>query len=89
MTDKKQQDKTQLNVNLDPTHTPIMYTDMIFITANEDGITFDICQKSGNQNQVQVVARIGMSREHGTKFAKRLSEVLALTITHSIPENKN
>lgn len=79
----------QLNINLDPNHTPILYTDMVFISTSEDGVTFDVCQKAGNPNQLQVVSRIGMSREHAIKLAKKLSEVLALTTAHSRTGEEN
>lgn len=51
-----------VNVNLDT--TPVLYTDNVFMTTNEDGIVLDICQKLGSTNQVRIVARVGMSRSH-------------------------
>jgi hypothetical protein len=77
------QDKPKLNINVNPNTTPILYTDMVFMNVNEDGISFDVCQKLGSTNQIQVVARIGMSRSHAKKFVKKLSEILALTEGHS------
>lgn len=56
---------------------------------NDDGVTMDICQKAGPSSQVQVVARIGMSRVHATKFTKKLNEILALTMGHSQKKEKN
>lgn len=82
-------DEQQFQVNLNPEKTQIVYTDTVFMNANDDGVTFDICQKVGNSNQVQVVTRIGMSREHAQKFAKKLSEILALTHGHSRTTDKN
>lgn len=66
-----------LNVNLDT--TPIVYTDNIFMNVNEDGLVLDICQKLGNTNQIRIVSRIGMSRNHAKKFATELSKLLAIT----------
>jgi len=83
------QEQEQLNINLNPTTTPILYTDAIIMNTNEDGFTLDICQKVGNTNQVQVIARIGMSRDHAKKFAKKLTELLALTEGTSQTGNKN
>ena len=78
MADKKQEDqKMAVNVNLDT--TPILYTDNVYITANPDGIVFDIMQRLGNTNQIRIVGRIGMSREHAKKFAVELSKLLAIT----------
>lgn len=89
--DKTQQEQHQhqLNVNIDPKQTPILYTDMVFMNATEDGVTFDVCQKTGPSHQLQVVTRIGMSREHAKKFAQKLGEILALTTAHSQTGNKN
>jgi len=66
-----------VNVNLDT--TPIFYTDNVYITANPDGIVFDIMQRLGNTTQVRIVSRIGMSREHAKKFTTELSKLLAIT----------
>lgn len=78
----------QLNVNINP-NNPIVYTDMVFMNVNEDGITFDVCQKVGTTNQYQVVSRIGMSRVHAKKFVKKLTELLALTEGRSQTGDKN
>ena len=77
MDDKKNQPGIAVNVNLDT--TPVLYTDNVFMSANEDGIVLDVAQKLGATNQVRIVSRIGMSRNHAKKFAKELSKLLALT----------
>lgn len=80
MEDKKpNQSKPQvgLNVNLDT--TPIVYTDNIFMNANEDGIVLDIGQKLFNTNQVRIVSRVGMSRSHAKKFIAEMGKLLAMT----------
>lgn len=79
----------QVNVNINPIATPVLYTDMVFMNVNEDGVILDICQKAGGANQAQVVSRIGMSRSHAEKFVKKLSEILALTAGHSQTGGKN
>ncbi len=76
-------------VNLNPAIAPILYTDMIFMNINEDGVTLDICQKMGATNQFNVITRIGMSREHAQKLTKQLSDMLALTTAHSQTGKKN
>lgn len=81
--DKNEIQDQQMNVGLNPQHIPILYTDMVFMNVNEDGVTFDICQKVGTTNQFQVISRIGMSREHAKRFVTKLSEILALTMGHS------
>lgn len=82
-------DDTQFQVNLNPEKVNILYTDTVFMNVNDDGVIFDICQKVGNSTQLQVVSRIGMSREHANKFVKKLSEILALTHGHSQTSSKN
>ena len=74
-----QQTPQQQNVSVNLDSTPILFTDSIFITANEDGVTFDVMQKLGTSNQTRIVSRIGMSRTHAKKFAAELSRLLALT----------
>lgn len=82
MADKKQEQQ-QMNVNVNLDTTPILYTDNIYITANNDGLVFDVMQRLGNTQQVRIVSRIGMSREHGKKFAAELSKLLAITEGHA------
>ncbi len=83
-------DKTtgQINININP-DVKILYTDMVFMNVNADGVTLDVCQKVGNSNQYQVVSRIGMSRIHAEKFVKKLSEILALTMGQTQTGEKN
>lgn len=77
MSDEKTQEGIKLDVN--PETTPILYTDSIFITINEDGAVLDVCQKLGNTNQARVVSRVGMSKSHAKKFHKALGDLLDLT----------
>lgn len=86
--DKKEKNGN-FQINLNPNDVKIFYTDMVFMNTNEDGVTFDICQKVGSSNQMQVVSRIGMSRNHAKKFVKKLSELLALTEGQSQTGKKN
>ncbi len=72
-----QQPAVSINVNLDT--TPILYTDHISIASNTDGVVFDFMQKLGPTNQVRIVARVGMSREHAKKFYKAFGDALKLT----------
>jgi len=83
MADKKNPaaggEQQQMNVNVNLDTTPIFYTDSIYISANPDGVTFDVMQRLGNTNQVRIVSRIGMSREHAKKFVVELSKLLEIT----------
>ncbi|MGE5041902.1 MAG: hypothetical protein ACM3IJ_03280 [Candidatus Levyibacteriota bacterium] len=78
----KKLEEQNIQVSL-PQNLPILYTDMVFMNVNEDGVIIDVCQKGAGQNQFQVVSRIGMSKDHAKKFVKKLSEILALTTAHS------
>lgn len=82
-------EEQQFQITVNPEKAQILYTDTVFMNVNDDGVTFDICQKVGNSSQLQVVSRIGMSREHAQKFVKKLSEILALTHGHSRTSDKN
>ncbi len=71
---KQIQQNQQFNLNLDI--TPILYTDNIFMTTNPDGVVLDVGQRIASTNQVRIVARIGMSREHAKKFVDKLGNLL-------------
>lgn len=86
--DKNDDNNTDFQVKLNPETVQVLYTDTIFMNVNDDGVTFDICQKVGNSNQLQVVSRVGMSRDHAQKFVKKLSEILALTVGRSQTHGK-
>ncbi len=79
MAEKKQQEtKTaQVSINLDS--TPILYTDNINMTTNENGVVLNVMQALGPTNQVRIVARVGMSRDHAKKFVERLGQLLVIT----------
>jgi hypothetical protein len=66
-----------LNINLDD--TPIFYTENIYMSTSEDGLTLDIAQKLVGTNQQRIVTRIGMSRTHAKKFLQELGNLLAIT----------
>ncbi|MCL4360644.1 hypothetical protein M1555_05345 [Patescibacteria group bacterium] len=65
-----------VNVNLDT--TPVLYTDNVSLTINQDGLVMDFMQKLGPTNQLRIVARIGMSRDHAKKLYKVLGDQLKL-----------
>ena len=75
--DKDKNLEQQISVNFDT--NSILYTDNIYITANPDGIVLDVTQRFLNTNQIRVVSRIGMSREHAKKFIAEISKLLAIT----------
>lgn len=73
----KKPDAQQVNLNLDT--TPVLYTDNILMTANPDGVTLDIAQRVGSTNQMRIVSRVGMSRDHAKKFVNELGKLLAMS----------
>jgi hypothetical protein len=70
----KKTGEVQISINLDT--TPVLFTDNINMTVNPEGVVMDIMQRLGPTNQVRIVARIGMSREHAKKFVNKLGELL-------------
>lgn len=79
MADNKTPQQQGMNVTLNPVTTPVLYTDNVLMTTNEDGVVLDVSQRVGSTNQAQVVARIGMSREQAKKIVKELGRLLAMT----------
>lgn len=82
MENKKQPVRPQpsagLNIGVDPMRTPVLYADAIMITASENGFVLDVAQRIGSSNQANVVARIGLSKEHVKKLIEKLTEQLSL-----------
>ena len=76
MNDQENQPKTGVNISLNPDATPILYTDNIIMSLNEDGVVLDVCQKIGPSNQLRVVRRIGMSKSHAGRLVKKLEALL-------------
>lgn len=74
-----EQGQQQMAVNLNLDTTPILYTDNIYIVTNEDGVVLNIMQSVAGTNQLRIVARIGMSRNHGKKFVSEMGRLIALT----------
>jgi uncharacterized lipoprotein NlpE involved in copper resistance len=80
MDDKKGKAESQgqqVNLNLDL--TPILFTDSVFMTSNSDGVVLDVGQRVASTNQVRIVSRIGMSREHAKKLVNELAKLLTMS----------
>jgi hypothetical protein len=76
--DTKQIDKG-FNLNINAQATPIFFSDHIQMTISENGIVFDVGQRVLNTDQIAVVSRFGVNREHAKRLLKSLGELLALT----------
>ncbi len=57
----------------------MLYTDNINMTVNPNGVALDVTQRLGPTNQVRIVSRVGMSREHAKKFVEKLGKLLLKT----------
>ena len=66
-------------VDINLNKTPILYTDNIFMSVNENGVVLDICQKLGPTNKMRIVSRAGMSREHAKKFVSEFAKLITKT----------
>lgn len=58
---------------------PILYTDNVVMTTNDDGVILDVCQRTLGSKNFRVIIRLGMSREHAKKFVVKFSRLLAMT----------
>jgi|SRR3989344_811078 len=56
--------------------TPVLYTDSVFVTSSQYGVVFDFAQNMASTKQQNIVARVGMSREHAEALLKVLHERL-------------
>jgi len=74
-----QEETKNLNVNINPQATPILYTNIVFMSADEFGIVIDFGQKVGGLNQINIASRIGMSREHARKIVEELGKLIVMT----------
>lgn len=64
----------------------IMYTDMVNVTINNHGVVMNFMQTQGTpDSQPNVIARMGMSRDH----AKSVMQVLKDTLEHTEPQQKS
>ncbi|MGI5827404.1 MAG: hypothetical protein ACOX6V_00090 [Patescibacteria group bacterium] len=70
--------KPSISVDINPETTPILYTDNIIVSTNQNGLIMDVCQSVGT-NRMKIVSRVGMSRIHAKRFAEELSKLLAMT----------
>lgn len=59
--------------------TPVLFTDLAEITANQYGLVVDFKQGGGINKSAKSIARLGMSREHAENIIRTLAIVLAKT----------
>lgn len=69
---KKQENLPSGSVKISvPSEVKILYSDSVIIRANKFGLVLDFAQQVAPRQQ-NIVARIGMSREHAQAFAQVL-----------------
>lgn len=75
--DDKPADKQNLQITLDPTKVPVLYTDTVLVSSTDNGLVLDVAQSvGGNQAQLAVVTRVGMSAEHAKNLVTVLNDHL-------------
>jgi hypothetical protein len=72
----------KVQIDLNPDHTPILYTDHVMIRASESGVVLDFCQAVG-PGRFKVVSRTGMSKAQAHKFVEELSRTMAMATAKS------
>lgn len=78
MDDKKKPQADNININ-NIDSIPVLYTDRINMSTNEDGLVLNVLQRVMSTNQLRIVSRVGMSREHAKKLVKEMGRLLAMT----------
>lgn len=58
---------------------PVLFTDIADVIVNNYGVVMNFMQNAGPKGKPQVVARVGMSREHAKSLLKILQITLAQT----------
>lgn len=69
-----QQPEQVSTIKVDALKTPVLYTNVLFVSSDEFGITIDAGSRVGPTNEVQIVARIGFSLAHGKKIQEALAD---------------
>lgn len=59
-----------------PNGLGVVYTDVIHMARSEYGVVFDFGQRMGPTNKVNIVSRVGMSREHAEALLNMMEKEL-------------
>lgn len=54
----------------------IIYTDSVFLSVNQFGLTLNVAQPQGEIGDQIIVSRIGMSRKHAKILARKIIDLL-------------
>lgn len=66
--------KRNVNFNMDPSKTPVLYADSYLIGSNEHVVTFTFAQALPQPDQQHVVARVALTRKQAKDFLSSLDE---------------
>ncbi len=77
MTKKQIPEKKDFKEVKVPDNIQVLYSDSVFVTSSQWGIVFDFAQNVGPTNRQNVVARIGMSKEHARALMNVIQKRLA------------
>lgn len=73
---KPQDLPSNINLNIDPVRTPVLYADIVYIKAGENGVVLDFAQQVGPSDQYTIVSRIGVSKDHAKRIIEHLEALL-------------
>lgn len=74
--DKNQDDKQQVNFNIDPNKTPVFFTDSYLISSNENTVTLGFAQAVNDGSQQNIIARVAMPLPQAKAFLATLNDHL-------------
>lgn len=77
--DENNSKKNEIGLAMNLDTTPVLYTDNVRLTTNRMGVVLGFGQSIDTTNQIRIVSRIGMSREHAKILLKELGSLLAMT----------
>lgn len=74
MADNKNPEPRNVQFNVEPGKTPVMYADSYLIGSNEHVVTFSFAQALPQPDQQHIVARVALTRAQAKDFLDRLSD---------------
>ena len=100
MEDKKSLDEArgkQIQVNIDKDKIESKYSDLVFVSTNPMGLTFDFGQNIPQMKIIKVIQRISMSPQHAKAFLNLLKQNIdnyekqfgSINITSAMQEQVN
>lgn len=75
MKDPADNNKKKLEIRM-PGNVPVLYTDLVLVSSDRMGLVLNFTQGFGPTHQKNVVARLGMSREHAKSLLEALKKEL-------------